>query len=275
MRARSKAGASTSSRSAMPNPGRSWATASTTSARCRRSALVPLDLTNGRLGDRARGRHRRQGRHRDQQRRGAPHLRHRRAARHRRGQGRDGHQLLRRCCGLAQEFGPALKGRSADGATGAHRLGSTCCRSSALSNFPAHGTFSASKAAAYLAGAVPARRDAAGRHPRRQRVPRSDRRRGGTSARCRRPSSAALALASAIVNALRDGVEDVYPGDVAQEWPSAGATTPRCWNANCAAARKTARPTRQRQERPDDHQHPRSSRRRSSRPAAWPAAASA
>ena len=30
----------------------------------------------------------------------------------------------------------------------------------------------------------------------------------------RRPSG----LASAIVKALRDGVEDVYPGDVAQEW---------------------------------------------------------
>jgi hypothetical protein len=26
------------------------------------------------------------------------------------------------------------------------------------------------------------------------------------------------ALAKAVVNALRDGVEDIYPGDVAQEW---------------------------------------------------------
>jgi hypothetical protein len=32
------------------------------------------------------------------------------------------------------------------------------------------------------------------------------------------PKLAPAALANAIVNALRDGVEDVYPGDVAQEW---------------------------------------------------------
>jgi hypothetical protein len=29
---------------------------------------------------------------------------------------------------------------------------------------------------------------------------------------------APAALAAAIVKALREGVEDVYPGDVAQEW---------------------------------------------------------
>ena len=32
------------------------------------------------------------------------------------------------------------------------------------------------------------------------------------------PKLAPSALASNIVKALRDGVEDVYPGDVAQEW---------------------------------------------------------
>src|SRR2546430_3827866 len=32
------------------------------------------------------------------------------------------------------------------------------------------------------------------------------------------PKVAAAGLADAIVRALRDGVEDVYPGDVAQEW---------------------------------------------------------
>ena len=32
------------------------------------------------------------------------------------------------------------------------------------------------------------------------------------------PKLAADTLARAVVAALRDGVEDVYPGDVAQEW---------------------------------------------------------
>ena len=32
------------------------------------------------------------------------------------------------------------------------------------------------------------------------------------------PKLAPAAVASAIVKALRDGVEDVYPGEVAQEW---------------------------------------------------------
>ena len=32
------------------------------------------------------------------------------------------------------------------------------------------------------------------------------------------PKLAPAALANAIVAALRDGVEDVFPGDVAQEW---------------------------------------------------------
>ena len=32
------------------------------------------------------------------------------------------------------------------------------------------------------------------------------------------PKVAPASLANAIVKALRDGVEDVYPGDIAQEW---------------------------------------------------------
>ena len=32
------------------------------------------------------------------------------------------------------------------------------------------------------------------------------------------PKLAPAALAKAVVRALQDGVEDVYPGDVAQEW---------------------------------------------------------
>jgi hypothetical protein len=37
-------------------------------------------------------------------------------------------------------------------------------------------------------------------------------------ARRRSPTARAAALAGAIVGALQNGVEDIYPGDVAQEW---------------------------------------------------------
>ena len=49
---------------------------------------------------------------------------------------------------LAQEFGPALKARSADGTTHAAAW-VNLLSVYALSNYPPHGTFSASKAAAY------------------------------------------------------------------------------------------------------------------------------
>lgn len=116
---------------------------------------------------------------------------------------------------LAQEFGPALKGRSADGATGATAW-VNLLSIYALSNFPPHGTFSASKAAAHsLAQCLRAEMRPAG-----IRVinvfpgPIDDEWNQHTPP----PKLAPTALANAIVKALRDGVEDVYPGDVAQEW---------------------------------------------------------
>ena len=36
--------------------------------------------------------------------------------------------------------------------------------------------------------------------------------------RCRPPKLAPAALAKAVIKALKDGVEDLYPGDVAEEW---------------------------------------------------------
>jgi len=116
---------------------------------------------------------------------------------------------------LAQCFGPALQGRSADGA--AHATAWVNLLSIyALSNFPPHGTFSASKAAAYsLAQCLRAEMRPAGirvinvfpgpidEEWNQQSPP---------------PKLAPSALANAVVKALRDGVEDVYPGDVAQEW---------------------------------------------------------
>jgi NAD(P)-dependent dehydrogenase (short-subunit alcohol dehydrogenase family)/uncharacterized OB-fold protein len=116
---------------------------------------------------------------------------------------------------LAQEFGPALKGRSADGVAHASAWVNVLSIY-ALANFPPHGTYAASKAAALsLAQCLRAEMRPAGIRvvnvfpgpiddEWNQNVP--------------PPKLAPAALASAIVMALRDGVEDVYPGDVAQEW---------------------------------------------------------
>ena len=86
----------------------------------------------------------------------------------------------------------------------------------ALANFPPHGTFSASKAAAHsLAQCLRAEMRPAG-----VRVvnvfpgPIDDE----WNQLLPPPKLAPAALATAIVSALRDGVEDLYPGDVAQEW---------------------------------------------------------
>jgi NAD(P)-dependent dehydrogenase (short-subunit alcohol dehydrogenase family)/uncharacterized OB-fold protein len=116
---------------------------------------------------------------------------------------------------LAQEFGPALKGRSADGVTHAAAW-VNLLSIYALSNFPPHGTFSASKAAAHSL----AQCQRAEMRPAGIRVinvfpgPIDDE----WNQNLPPPKVTPAALASAIVKALRDGVEDIYPGDVAQEW---------------------------------------------------------
>lgn len=116
---------------------------------------------------------------------------------------------------LAQGFGPALKGRSADGV--AHAAAWVNLLSVyALSNYPPHGTFSASKAAALsLSQCLRAEMRPAG-----IRVinvfpgPIDDE----WNQNLPPPKLAPQALANAIVNALKEGIEDVYPGEVAQEW---------------------------------------------------------
>ena len=116
---------------------------------------------------------------------------------------------------MAQAFGPALRARAADGQS------SACAWVNllsifALANFPAHGTFSASKAAALsLSQCLRAEM-----RPQGVRVvnvfpgPIDDE----WNQLLPPPKLAPAALAGAVVRALRDGVEDVYPGDVAQEW---------------------------------------------------------
>ena len=49
------------------------------------------------------------------------------------------------------------------------------------------------------------------------------------------PKVAPAALAGAIVKALRDGVEDVYPGDVAQEWLERWMDNPKVLERELAA----------------------------------------
>ena len=133
---------------------------------------------------------------------------------------------------LAQEFGPALTGRAADGATGATAW-VNLLSIYALSSFPPHGTFSASKAAAHsLAQCLRAEMRPAG-----IRVinlfpgPIDDE----WNQQLPPPKVGAAALASAIVKALRDGVEDVYPGDVAQEWLERWRANPKVLERELAA----------------------------------------
>ncbi|MCP5179949.1 MAG: SDR family NAD(P)-dependent oxidoreductase [Pseudomonadales bacterium] len=116
---------------------------------------------------------------------------------------------------LAQEFGPAMKSRGADGQNSAVAW-VNLLSVFALSNFPAHGTFSASKAAAYSlsqclrAEFTPAAIRVVNVFPGpidedwNQELP--------------PPKVAPERVAREIVDALRRGVEDVYPGDVAQEY---------------------------------------------------------
>jgi NAD(P)-dependent dehydrogenase (short-subunit alcohol dehydrogenase family) len=116
---------------------------------------------------------------------------------------------------LAQALGPALAGRSADGTANACAW-VNLLSIYALANFPPHGTYSASKAAAHsLAQCQRAELRGAG-----IRVinvfpgPIDDE----WNQNLPPPKLAPAALAAAVVKALRDGIEDVYPGDVAHEW---------------------------------------------------------
>jgi NAD(P)-dependent dehydrogenase (short-subunit alcohol dehydrogenase family)/uncharacterized OB-fold protein len=116
---------------------------------------------------------------------------------------------------LAQGFGPAMRARAA-----AEPSSSTAWVNLlsiyALSNFPPHGTYSASKAAA-LSLSQCLRAEMAPYGVRVINVfpgPIDDE----WSQPLPPPKLTPAALAGAIVGALQNGVEDVYPGDVAQEW---------------------------------------------------------
>ena len=116
---------------------------------------------------------------------------------------------------LAQSFGPALASRSADGTANACAW-VNLLSIYALANFPPHGTYSASKAAAHSLAQCQ-RAELRGAGIRVVNVfpgPIDD----AWNQNMPPPKLAPAALATAVMKALRDGVEDVYPGDVAHEW---------------------------------------------------------
>ncbi len=125
---------------------------------------------------------------------------------------------------LAQAFGPVMKARGADGQASAVAW-VNLLSIYALSNFPAHGTYAASKAAAHsLSQALRAELQPGG-----IRVinvfpgPIDDE----WNQLILPPKLAPAAVAKAILEALRGSVEDVYPGDVAQEWLARWLDSPK------------------------------------------------
>lgn len=134
---------------------------------------------------------------------------------------------------LAQQFGPALRARGADGAVHATAW-VNLLSIYALSNFPPHGTFSASKAAA-LSLSQCLRAEMRGAGIRVLNVfpgPLDDE----WNQNMAPPKIAPSALARSILGALRDGVEDLYPGEVAQEWLERWRDNPKVLERELAAA---------------------------------------
>jgi NAD(P)-dependent dehydrogenase (short-subunit alcohol dehydrogenase family) len=116
---------------------------------------------------------------------------------------------------LAQAFGPVMQSRGADGVSSAVAW-VNLLSIYALSNFPQHATYSASMAAALsVSQALRAEMRHAG-----IRVinvfpgPIDDE----WNQLLLPPKLAPSAVARAIVGALKGSVEDVYPGDIAQDW---------------------------------------------------------
>jgi NAD(P)-dependent dehydrogenase (short-subunit alcohol dehydrogenase family)/uncharacterized OB-fold protein len=117
---------------------------------------------------------------------------------------------------LAQEFGPAMRSSGAQARSSSAAAWVNLLSVYALSNYPPHGTYSASKAAA-LSLAQCLRAEMRGAGVRVINVfpgPIDDE----WNRMLPPPKLSVGAVAMAVVDALKDGVEDVYPGDLAQEW---------------------------------------------------------
>lgn len=135
---------------------------------------------------------------------------------------------------LAQEFGPVMRSRGADGQSSATAW-VNILSVYALSNFPTHGTYSASKAAAYsLAQCLRAEMQPAG--VRVMNVfpgPLDDE----WNQELPPPKLTAQALARAVVKGLQEGVEDLFPGEVAQEWLARWRDNPKVLERELAMSR--------------------------------------
>ena len=157
---------------------------------------------------------------------------------------------------LAQAFGPGLRAR-ADGVNSAAAWVNVLSIYAHM-NLPARGMWSASKAAALsLAQCLRAEMRGAGvrvlnvfpgplDHEWEQRTP--------------PPRVAPATVAAAIVKALRDGVEDVYVGDVAQEFPRPHGREPQGTGARAGRltpghAPNASRPARDRAANNKETQH--------------------
>jgi len=134
---------------------------------------------------------------------------------------------------LAQEFAPALRARAADGQSSAVAW-VNLLSIFALSSFPPHGTYSASKAAALsLAQCLRAELAPAG-----VRVinvfpgPIDDE----WNQALPPPKIAPVRLAATIVEALRSSAEDVYPGEVAEDWLARWRDNPKALERELATA---------------------------------------
>jgi NAD(P)-dependent dehydrogenase (short-subunit alcohol dehydrogenase family)/uncharacterized OB-fold protein len=134
---------------------------------------------------------------------------------------------------LAQDFAPAMSARGADGQSSAVAW-INLLSIYALSNFPPHGTYSASKAAA-LSLAQCLRAELAPSGVRVINVfpgPIDDE----WSQALPPPKIAPERLAADIVGALKSGAEDVFPGDIAQEWLARWRDNPKALERELALA---------------------------------------
>ena len=134
---------------------------------------------------------------------------------------------------LAQEFGPALKGALGRRHDARRGVGQPALGLRALELSAARHVLGVEGGGAF-ARAVPARRDAAVAASASINVfpgPIDDE----WNQNLPPPKVAPAALASAIVKALKEGIEDVYPGDVAQEWLERWRENPKVLERELAA----------------------------------------
>ncbi len=141
---------------------------------------------------------------------------------------------------LAQEFGPAMRARAAAGASSVTAWVNVLSVY-ALSNHPLHGTYSASKAAAHsLAQCLRAEMQPDGIRVMNVFPGPID---GEWSQALPPPRLNAQTLSQAIVEGLRQGIEDLFPGEVAQQWLVRWRENPKVLERELAMSRRVGEPS--------------------------------